>query len=201
MYGYDIVKQLRGVDTLVVREGTVYPILSRLRRDGLVARRSRMFTKVSSAAVLTWAIVLIMVTPTAASAQSDRAARLMGTWSLNLAASTFDPGPAPGPPTANTTTLEFVDGALTMDTEFVNSRGRRRRQRVAVTFDGGKHVVEGALRPTTRTFRWIDDRTLAWDQRVEGTLSNTFTAVLGEDGRTMTVTTTADRNVLVFDKQ
>ena len=37
VYGYDIVKQLRGIDTLVVREGTVYPILSRLRRDGLVA--------------------------------------------------------------------------------------------------------------------------------------------------------------------
>ena len=36
VYGYDIVKQLRGIDTLVVREGTVYPILSRLRRDGLV---------------------------------------------------------------------------------------------------------------------------------------------------------------------
>ena len=36
VYGYDIVKQLRGIDTLVVREGTVYPILSRLRRNGLV---------------------------------------------------------------------------------------------------------------------------------------------------------------------
>ena len=36
VYGYDIVKHLRGLDTLVVREGTVYPILSRLKRDGLV---------------------------------------------------------------------------------------------------------------------------------------------------------------------
>lgn len=36
IYGYDIVKQLRDVDTLVVSEGTIYPILSRLRRDGLV---------------------------------------------------------------------------------------------------------------------------------------------------------------------
>ena len=37
VYGYDIVRQLRGVDALVVREGTVYPILSRLKRDGLVS--------------------------------------------------------------------------------------------------------------------------------------------------------------------
>jgi PadR family transcriptional regulator PadR len=36
VYGYDIVKQLREVDALVVREGTIYPILSRLKRDGLV---------------------------------------------------------------------------------------------------------------------------------------------------------------------
>jgi PadR family transcriptional regulator, regulatory protein PadR len=36
MYGYDIVRQLRDVDALVVREGTIYPILSRLKRDGLV---------------------------------------------------------------------------------------------------------------------------------------------------------------------
>lgn len=36
VYGYDIVKQLRGLDALVVREGTIYPILSRLKRDGLV---------------------------------------------------------------------------------------------------------------------------------------------------------------------
>ena len=149
------------------------------------------------------AIVLtVMISASAASAQaSDRVARLIGTWSLNLAASTFDPGPPPPPPTANTTTLDLVDGNLTMDTEFVNGQGRRRRQRVVLTFDGQEHVVEGALRPTTRTFRWIDDRTLGWDQRVVGQVTITFTAVLAADGRTMTVTTTADRNVLVFDKQ
>jgi len=36
IYGYDIVRQLRDVDVLVVSEGTIYPILSRLKRDGLV---------------------------------------------------------------------------------------------------------------------------------------------------------------------
>jgi PadR family transcriptional regulator PadR len=36
VYGYDIVKQLRELDELVVSEGTIYPILSRLKRDGLV---------------------------------------------------------------------------------------------------------------------------------------------------------------------
>jgi PadR family transcriptional regulator PadR len=36
IYGYDIVRRLRSIDALVVREGTIYPILSRLKRDGLV---------------------------------------------------------------------------------------------------------------------------------------------------------------------
>ncbi|GMV99708.1 MAG: PadR family transcriptional regulator [Candidatus Hydrogenedentota bacterium] len=36
VYGYDLVKQLSEVEGLVVTEGTIYPLLSRLRRTGLV---------------------------------------------------------------------------------------------------------------------------------------------------------------------
>jgi PadR family transcriptional regulator PadR len=36
LYGYDIIKRLRGVDGLMIGEGTVYPILSRFHREGLV---------------------------------------------------------------------------------------------------------------------------------------------------------------------
>lgn len=36
MYGYDIVKQLSAVDGLVIGEGTIYPILSRFKKEGLV---------------------------------------------------------------------------------------------------------------------------------------------------------------------
>jgi PadR family transcriptional regulator PadR len=36
LYGYDIVKKLAAVGGLVTGEGTVYPILSRLKKDGLV---------------------------------------------------------------------------------------------------------------------------------------------------------------------
>jgi PadR family transcriptional regulator len=37
LYGYDIVKRLRVIDGLVIGEGTIYPILSRFRTQGLVA--------------------------------------------------------------------------------------------------------------------------------------------------------------------
>ena len=37
MYGYDIVRRLRAIRGLMIREGTVYPILNRLKREGLLA--------------------------------------------------------------------------------------------------------------------------------------------------------------------
>jgi len=36
IYGYDIVRKLRVIDGLMIGEGTIYPILSRLRREGFV---------------------------------------------------------------------------------------------------------------------------------------------------------------------
>jgi len=36
MYGYDIVRTLRRIEGLIISEGTIYPLLSRLSRDGLV---------------------------------------------------------------------------------------------------------------------------------------------------------------------
>ena len=36
MYGYDLAKTLSVVDGLVTGEGTIYPILSRFKKDGLV---------------------------------------------------------------------------------------------------------------------------------------------------------------------
>jgi PadR family transcriptional regulator PadR len=36
VYGYEIVRRLREIGALVASEGTIYPILNRLKRDGLV---------------------------------------------------------------------------------------------------------------------------------------------------------------------
>ena len=36
LYGYEIVKKLSGIDGLVIGEGTIYPILSRFNREGMV---------------------------------------------------------------------------------------------------------------------------------------------------------------------
>jgi PadR family transcriptional regulator PadR len=36
-YGFDLVKNLAEVDGMVTSEGTIYPLLTRLRKDGLVS--------------------------------------------------------------------------------------------------------------------------------------------------------------------
>ncbi len=36
LYGFDLVRRLADLEGLVVSEGTIYPLLSRLRRDGWV---------------------------------------------------------------------------------------------------------------------------------------------------------------------
>ena len=35
-YGFELIRLLAGVDGMVTSEGTIYPLLSRLRREGLV---------------------------------------------------------------------------------------------------------------------------------------------------------------------
>jgi len=43
-YGFEIVRRLSECDGLVTSEGTIYPLLSRLRRDGLVSTTWREST-------------------------------------------------------------------------------------------------------------------------------------------------------------
>ena len=44
-YGFDLVRDLGEVDGMVTSEGTIYPLLSRLRRDGLVESTWRESTQ------------------------------------------------------------------------------------------------------------------------------------------------------------
>jgi PadR family transcriptional regulator, regulatory protein PadR len=43
-YGFDLVRALGSVEGMVTSEGTIYPLLGRLRRDGLVATTWREST-------------------------------------------------------------------------------------------------------------------------------------------------------------
>jgi PadR family transcriptional regulator PadR len=44
-YGFDLVKELSAVDGMVTSEGTIYPLLTRLRKDGLLSSSWKESTK------------------------------------------------------------------------------------------------------------------------------------------------------------
>lgn len=44
-YGFDLVKELGAVDGMVTSEGTIYPLLTRLRKDGLLTSTWQESTK------------------------------------------------------------------------------------------------------------------------------------------------------------
>jgi PadR family transcriptional regulator PadR len=44
-YGFDLVRQLSAADELVTSEGTIYPLLTRLRQEGLVETTWRESTQ------------------------------------------------------------------------------------------------------------------------------------------------------------
>jgi PadR family transcriptional regulator PadR len=44
-YGFDLVKELSAADGMVTSEGTIYPLLTRLRKDGLLTSSWKESTK------------------------------------------------------------------------------------------------------------------------------------------------------------
>lgn len=155
-------------------------------------------------AILTSLLVTVLLTT--AGAQSMQA--WTGTWKLNLAKGVNRAGTAAEPPTSNTTVLDIVNGVMRITTDAVNGDGQKTHTVTMATFDGKEQRVVGALLPTTRTFKWVDDHHYEWVTRVNGRVTTTTRLELSRDGKTQTLVTTgmsasAQRvdNTSVFEKQ
>jgi hypothetical protein len=138
--------------------------------------------------------VLILV-PVGAFGQST--SQWVGTWKLNLAKSKYDSGP---PPTSGTATFDTVNGVLRLTVETVNAKGERSRTVELITFDGKEQPVTGAANPTTRISKYIDNQTFELVTRVSGKETGTTRLVLSRDGKTTTLTNTANKNVTLWEK-
>jgi len=144
----------------------------------------------------------------AASAQSKDDPAL-GTWKLNVAKSTFTPGP---PIKGDTRSYEVNDaGWLIVTTETIQPDGARTGVRFAAKFDGKPYPQIGRFAPTVTliTYEPVDKRTLKYTQfDVNGKVNSTNTRTVSPDGRTMTIeqrTTNAAGhpvvNVELFERQ
>jgi len=128
----------------------------------------------------------------------------IGTWKLNDAKSKFGPGA-----TKNTTvTYEAAGDSIKVTVDGVDSAGNPANSVWTGKFDGKAYPVTGGSEGSTRSYRKIGMRTLAFTERSGGKITVAGRIVLSADGKSRTVTSTSTdasgkkiQSVAVYDKQ
>jgi len=112
----------------------------------------------------------------------------LGSWKLNVAKSTFTPGP---PIKGDTRSYEVnAAGWLIVTTETIQPDGTKTGVRFAAKFDGKAYPQIGRFAPTVTliTYEPVDTRTLKYTQRdSSGKVVSTNTRIVSADGKTMTI--------------
>ena len=153
------------------------------------------------------ALLTICLAGTAAAQSKDDPS--IGTWKLNVAKSTFTPGP---PIQGDTRSYEVNEaGWLFVTTETTQPDGTRTGVRFAAKFDGKAYPQIGRFAPTVTmiTYEPVDRRTLKYTQRdTSGKIVSTNTRTVSADGKTMIIeqrTSNAsgqpEVNVELFERQ
>jgi hypothetical protein len=150
------------------------------------------------------AIVAACAATLPATAAGQPATPWLGTWQVNLAKSTFSPGP---PPKSFVMTIVAADGGITQTVDSVSAAGAAGHSEITVRFDGTDYPMIGSSNTDTQAYIRIDDRTLQIVEKKGGRVTVTARAVISADGRTRTTTQTGTNpqghvvnNVIVYDK-
>jgi hypothetical protein len=145
---------------------------------------------------------LVIGSALAVSAQSDPA---VGTWKLNLAKSTYVPGPAPK---SNMVTITAVGSGLHVVAKGEDANGKPTSIDYTATSDGKDSPVKGAPAYDTTAMKRVDANTTEQTRKKEGKTVQTVTRKVSADGKTMTVTTRGKdeagrtlNTVAVYDRQ
>ncbi len=138
---------------------------------------------------------------------------LVGTWKLNVAASTYSPGP---PPKSATRTVEdFGGGVFVSSTKGVNDKGDATWNHIAFRFDGKDYPYAASTTPgtsptyTTVAFKRVSANVFEASAKVDGKpATGTITTTIAKDGKSFTAKTTGTNaqglpvnNVTVWDRQ
>src|SRR4051812_31873783 len=89
----------------------------------------------------------------------------IGTWKLNLGASTFRPGPAIR---AQTTTIAVTERTVTLTAEGIDAVGKPTRTAYTATIDGGEAPYKGGIAADAIAFTRIDDRSFEVVYKLKG---------------------------------
>jgi hypothetical protein len=130
---------------------------------------------------------------------------LVGTWKLNVAKSTYNPGPAP-----KSMTIVYTPAgeSLKISVELVPATGATQKWEMTGAYDGKEHPVTGNPDADSITLKSINDTTGESTFKKDGKVMAVNARVLSTDGKTLTITskgTTGDgkprNDVAVYDKQ
>ena len=130
----------------------------------------------------------------------------VGTWKLNLAKSSFSPGPAPK---SQTLKIEaWGDDGLKYSADGVGPDGKPTHAEFQAKFDGKDAAFKGNPDADTLAYKRVDANTLEATTKMKGKTTLTAKVVVSKDGKTRTVTQTGTdaqgrttKNVLVYEKQ
>jgi len=130
---------------------------------------------------------------------------MIGTWKVNLAKSTYVPGPAPR--SATTKFDPWEDGVRVTGNQ-VDAQGNNIHFEVAAKFDGKEYPIKGSPIADAISLRRIDERQTDVIWKKEGKVTMTGKSVISADGRTTTLTQTGKdpqgrtvNNVIISEKQ
>jgi hypothetical protein len=145
-------------------------------------------------------LVLLFVSAVVLFAQTDHTTAFTGTWKLNGAKSTFNPGPAP----KSVTVTNAPDG--TFKAQSVDAQGKAIKWSHA--WSGGAEVPIDGIENATILSK-VRGHTLDETMKIGGKTAETVHAVVSPNGRTMTTTIDATtdhqggpmHNVLTLEKQ
>jgi len=128
----------------------------------------------------------------------------MGTWKLNEAKSKFSPGATKN----HTVIYEAAGDSVKVTVDGVDGAGNPSHNEWTGKFDGKFYAVTGDPTSDMRSYRKVNNHTLALTGKKDGKVSLTGRIVVSANGRTRTVTTTATdskgkrvSNRAVYDKQ
>ena len=149
--------------------------------------------------------VLVIVMSTLALSGQTTTSVFAGTWKLNTAKSTYDPGP---PPRSMTVRVEGRENGEAVVREQVDSQGKTTRGEFAATFDGKEYPIEGDPNRDSVSNTRIDEYSFESTFKKAGKVVVVTRTVVSRDGKVRTATTTGTNargqqihNVVVFDRQ
>ena len=130
----------------------------------------------------------------------------VGLWTLNVAKSTYSPGPAPK---SATTRIEAAGMGAKVIVDQVTADGTKRHYEFTANYDGKDSPITGNNPDAETVARTrINATTVQTIAKKGGKVTTTQTSAVSSDGKTRTVTTTGANasgqqvnNVAVYEKQ